>query len=79
MHAAVDVGIARGALDEGAVFLRDRARPWREAGVARAAEDPQLLRLAGELETHVRAAEALLQRPRSPWMSLTPHRATSSW
>jgi SfnB family sulfur acquisition oxidoreductase len=62
MHVAVDVGIARGALDDGVVFLRDRARPWWEAGVERAADDPHLIRLAGELDTQVRAAEALLSR-----------------
>jgi SfnB family sulfur acquisition oxidoreductase len=62
IHAAIDVGIARGALDDGVAFLRDRARPWFEAGVERAADDPQSIRLAGELDAHVRAAEALLAR-----------------
>ncbi len=62
IHVAVDVGIARGALEDGAAFLRERARPWFEAGVDRAADDPQLVRLAGELEVDVRAAEALLAR-----------------
>ena len=62
IHVAVDVGIARGALEDGAAFLRERARPWFEAGVDRAADDPHLLRLAGELEVDVRAAEALLAR-----------------
>jgi SfnB family sulfur acquisition oxidoreductase len=60
IHAAIDAGIARGALQDGATFLRERARPWSEAGVDRAADDPQIVRLAGELETQVRAAEALL-------------------
>ena len=62
MHAAIEVGIARGALRDGTAFLRDRARPWFEAGVDRAADDEQLLRLAGELDAQVRAAEALLAR-----------------
>ncbi|MEN3281719.1 MAG: hypothetical protein V7607_2859 [Solirubrobacteraceae bacterium] len=62
MHVAVDVGIARGALEDGAAFLGERARPWWEAGVDRAADDPQILRLAGELDAQVRAAEALLAR-----------------
>ncbi|MDO8211680.1 SfnB family sulfur acquisition oxidoreductase [Conexibacter sp. CPCC 206217] len=60
MHVAVDAGIARGALDDGAAFLRERARPWWEADVERAADDPHLLRLAGELDAQVRACEALL-------------------
>lgn len=60
MHAAVDVGIARGALGDGVAFLRDHARPWRDGTVDRAADDPQLVQLTGVLETQVRAAEALL-------------------
>ena len=60
IHVAIDVGIARGALADGVAFLRERARPWWESGVERAADDPQLLRLAGELDAQVRAAEALL-------------------
>lgn len=62
MHAAVDVGIARAALDDGIVFLRERARPWRGADVERAADDPHIVRLVGELDVQVRAAEALLER-----------------
>jgi SfnB family sulfur acquisition oxidoreductase len=62
MHVAVDVGIARGALGDGAAFLRERARPWWEADVDRAADDAQIVRLAGELDAQVRAAEALLAR-----------------
>ena len=61
IHAAVDVGIARGALQDGVTYLRDRARPWWEAEVERAADDPQIVRLAGQLEVRVRAAEALLR------------------
>jgi SfnB family sulfur acquisition oxidoreductase len=62
IHAAIDVGIARGALQEAAAFLRERARPWFEAGVERAADDPHSIRLVGELDAHVRAAEALLRQ-----------------
>ncbi len=60
LHAALDVGIARGALDA-AVEVVAKARPWFEAGVDRAAEDPLLLQQAGEVEIEVRAAEALLR------------------
>ena len=31
LHAAVDIGIARAALEDGAEFVRTRARPWQEA------------------------------------------------
>jgi SfnB family sulfur acquisition oxidoreductase len=60
MHASVDVGIARGALDDGVAFLRDRARPSRETTAGRAADEPPLISLVGELDVRVRAAEALL-------------------
>ncbi len=60
IHAAIDVGIARGALDDGVRFLREQARPWREATVDRAADDPALIQRVGELDVQVRATEALL-------------------
>ena len=58
-HAAIDVGVATGALAEG-VRQADRARPHFEAGVATAAEDPTLINVAGELAVTVRGAQALL-------------------
>jgi SfnB family sulfur acquisition oxidoreductase len=63
LHAAVDVGIARGALDEAAAHLRERARPFFEAvgeGLERAADEPYAVAKLGELRVRVRAAEALL-------------------
>lgn len=58
-HAAIDVGIATGALEAG-VRQAQRARPHFEAGVATAAEDPTLIAIAGELTVTVRGAQALL-------------------
>ena len=60
LHAAVDVGIARGALDEAARHLRDRARPFFEADLERAADEPYAVADFGRLQVQVRAAEALL-------------------
>jgi SfnB family sulfur acquisition oxidoreductase len=60
LHAAIDVGIAGGALDEAVEFVRTRARPWFESGVETAAEDPLVIQRVGELAVKVRAAEALL-------------------
>lgn len=60
MHAAIDAGIARGALDTAASFAREKSRPWYEAGVARAIDDPLLIQRFGELDLAVRAAEAAL-------------------
>jgi sulfur acquisition oxidoreductase, SfnB family len=60
LHAALDAGIARGAVDA-AVAAVGRARPWYESGAATAAEDPLVAQQAGELEITVRGAEALLR------------------
>lgn len=60
LHAAIDAGIARRALDEAAGFVRTSSRPYPDAGVERAAEDPVVVRAFGEMELAVRGAEALL-------------------
>ena len=59
LHAAIDVGIATGALEEG-VRQAAKARPHFEAGVDTATDDPTLIALAGELTVTVRGAQALL-------------------
>ncbi len=60
LHAALDAGIARGALDAAVVQVA-RARPWFESGADRAGAEPLLVQQAGELEILVRGAEALLR------------------
>ncbi len=58
MHAAIDLGIARGALEAAVAFAREKTRPWFEGGVARAIDEPLLIQRFGELAVRVRAAEA---------------------
>lgn len=60
LHAAIDTGLARGALADAAAFVRTSSRPWFEAGVDRAEDDPLLVQRFGELEVDVRAAESAL-------------------
>jgi alkylation response protein AidB-like acyl-CoA dehydrogenase len=64
VHAAIQAGIAGGALRDAGEFLRTRARPFFEAARAgwaeTAADDPHTVHRFGELATRVRAAEALL-------------------
>ncbi len=60
MHAAIDVGIARGALEAAASFARDKSRPWFEAEESRAIDDRLLIQRFGELCVEVSAAEATL-------------------
>ncbi|MFD7296465.1 SfnB family sulfur acquisition oxidoreductase [Streptomyces sp. NPDC059897] len=61
LHAAIDVGITRGALTEASEFVRTKSRPWFESGLDTAAEDPLLIQRFGELALEERAAVALLR------------------
>jgi SfnB family sulfur acquisition oxidoreductase len=64
LHAAIDTGIAGGALAEAAEFVRTKSRPWFESvaeGHATAADDPLLIQRFGELALRLRASEALLK------------------
>lgn len=60
LHVALDVGIARGALQDGLRFTREVARPWPAAGVDRPADEQGVQALFGRLETLVEAAELYL-------------------
>src|SRR3954451_5948682 len=40
LPAAIDAGIARAAVSDASAFVRDKSRPYPDAGVERAAEDP---------------------------------------
>jgi SfnB family sulfur acquisition oxidoreductase len=64
VHAAIQVGIARGALEDAARFVRTKARPSFEAvragWAATAGDDPHTTLRFGRMATKVRAAETLL-------------------
>jgi SfnB family sulfur acquisition oxidoreductase len=62
MHAAVEAGIARAALAETIAFVRNRSRPWKDAGVDHAYEDPYTIAQIGEMKLRVSASDALLER-----------------
>jgi len=63
-HAAIQVGIAGGALRDARDFVRERARPFFEAtrgGWAQnAGQDPHVIQRFGRLATQVRTAELML-------------------
>lgn len=61
LHAAIDTGIARSALDEAARFVNRDARAWCEAGPEPAGEEPLLVQRFGELAVEVSAAESMLR------------------
>lgn len=59
--AAIDAGIARAAFNDTVRFVTDTARPWIDAGVDRAGDDPLTLSLIGALDCRLAAADALLE------------------
>ncbi|GGF14486.1 SfnB family sulfur acquisition oxidoreductase [Williamsia phyllosphaerae] len=61
LHAAIDTGIAAGALHSAVDCVRTLSRPWWEAGVERAVDDPLLIQRFGELSVVVASAEATLE------------------
>ncbi|PLP98144.1 SfnB family sulfur acquisition oxidoreductase [Cupriavidus pauculus] len=62
LHAAIDLGIGRGAFAATLPFVRDHARPWIDAGVASASQDPLTIHQVGDVQVRLRAAEALVRR-----------------
>ncbi|WP_455928274.1 acyl-CoA dehydrogenase family protein [Pseudomonas capeferrum] len=61
LHAAIDTGIASGALSAAVDYLKHNARPWVESGVDHANEEPHIIKQIGEYAVALRAAESLLR------------------
>jgi len=62
IQAAIDAGIARGAIDDAIAFVRERARPWIDAKVERASDDLYVIADIGKLKIELHATEALLRK-----------------
>jgi alkylation response protein AidB-like acyl-CoA dehydrogenase len=62
IHVAIDVGIARAAIADTIEFVKNRSRPWIDANVERASEDPLTIQELGRLQYQLHAAEALMER-----------------
>ena len=60
IQAAVDAGIARGAIQETIQYVRQHARPWIDANQERATDDHYTISAIGDLKIKLRAAEAVL-------------------
>lgn len=60
IQAAVDAGIARGAIQETIDYVKNHARPWIDSGIEKATDDPYTIANIGELKIKLRAAEAVL-------------------
>ncbi len=62
IHVAIDVGIARAAINETVHFVKTRSRPWIDAKIEKATEDPLTIHEVGSLHYQLHAAEALMER-----------------
>ncbi|MEX5586622.1 SfnB family sulfur acquisition oxidoreductase [Pseudomonas urmiensis] len=62
IQAAIDAGIAEAAIDDAISFVRDKSRPFIDANVERASDDPYVIADIGRLKLELHAAEALLRR-----------------
>lgn len=60
IQAAVDAGIARGAIEETIQYVRQHSRPWIDSGLEKATDDPYTIANIGDLKIRLRAAEAVL-------------------
>ncbi|MDQ0323150.1 SfnB family sulfur acquisition oxidoreductase [Pararhizobium capsulatum DSM 1112] len=60
IQAAVDAGIARGAIEDTIAFIKTQSRPWIDSGKETAGEDPFTIAAIGDLKIRLHAAEALL-------------------
>jgi alkylation response protein AidB-like acyl-CoA dehydrogenase len=61
LHAAIDTGIARGALDAAIHYLRNNARVWVDADVEKATHEHHIIKRIGEYAVAVRSAESVLK------------------
>ena len=62
IQAAVDAGIAKGAIADTVSFVRQRTRPWIDSGQEHGYEDYFTIAQVGDLTIKLHAAEALLER-----------------
>jgi SfnB family sulfur acquisition oxidoreductase len=62
IQAAVDTGIARGALADTIRFVREKSRAWVDSGQEHAWEDPYTIQRVGDLSVRLHATEAMLEQ-----------------
>lgn len=62
IQAAIDAGIAEAAIEDAIKFVREKSRPWVDANVERASDDPYVIADVGRLKLELHAAQALLRK-----------------
>ena len=60
IQAAVDAGIADGAINETIHYVKNYSRPWIDSGLEKATDDPYTISNIGELKIKLTAANAVL-------------------
>lgn len=60
IQAAIDAGIARGAIEDTIAFVKTQSRAWIDSGKETAGEDVFTIATVGDLKIKLHAAEALL-------------------
>ncbi|XAH24353.1 SfnB family sulfur acquisition oxidoreductase [Xylophilus sp. GW821-FHT01B05] len=60
VQAAIDQGIAEAAVADAISFVREKARPWMDSGVAHAHDDPYIIADLGRLQIDLHAAREVL-------------------
>ena len=60
IQAAIDAGIAKGAIEDTIAFVKTQSRAWIDSGRETAGEDPFTIQAIGDLLIRLHAAEALL-------------------
>ncbi len=60
IQAAVDLGIARRAINDTIAYVKQYARPWIDSGLKHATDDPYTIAQIGDLKIKLHAAQALL-------------------
>jgi alkylation response protein AidB-like acyl-CoA dehydrogenase len=61
LHLAFDLGVLAGFASRAKTFLLQRARPWDSTGLARAADDPHIVRQWGEFSAKLQALTRLYE------------------
>jgi len=61
LHAAIDTGIARGALEAAIEYLNNNSHVWVDADVERAVQEPMIIKAIGDYAIAVRTTESVLR------------------
>nr|WP_315594025.1 SfnB family sulfur acquisition oxidoreductase [uncultured Cupriavidus sp.] len=78
LQAAIDLGIAQAAFDDAVHFVREYARPWMDAGIQRASDDPHLIADVGRLAVEIEGARAVLREAGLTLDELAAHPVTEA-